>query len=84
MEPEQPVKFDNDYKSQITEEAEVEDILLGKDQTPILCPTRTPEAAEEAEEGEILEAPEEGEIPRILRQQAQNPQTKTPIDPITS
>ena len=79
---EQPVKFDNDYKSQIMEEAEVEAILLGKEKKPILHPTRTPEveAVEEAEEGEILETLEEGEIPQILMQQAQNPQIQIPID----
>ena len=62
MEQERPVISDNDYKSQTMEEAEVEAILLEKE--PILPQIQTPEVeAEEAEEGEILEMPEEGEIP---------------------
>ena len=80
MEPEQPVIFDNNYKSQIMEEAEVEAILLEnltKAKEPIPPLTQTPgmeeaeevEEVEEAEEGEILEMLEEGEIPRILMQQ---------------
>ena len=67
MEQEQPVIFDKDYRSQIMEEAEVEAILLEKEKEPTLLPIQTleMEAAEEAEEGEILETLEEGEIPRI-------------------
>ena len=73
MEQEQPVISDNDYKSQIMEEAEVEAILLGdpikaKELTLPLIQTQEMEA-EEAEEGEILETLEEGEIPQILMQQ---------------
>ena len=82
MEQEQPVRSDNDYKSQITEEAEVEAILLEKEKKPILRLSQTPETevAEEAEEGEILETLEEGEIPRIPMQQAQSPQIQIPIN----
>ena len=72
MEQERPVIFDNDYKSQIMEEAKVEAILLGKAKEPTLPLTQTPEMeveAEEAEEGEILETLEEGEIPQIPMQQ---------------
>ena len=76
MEQEQPVIFDSDYRSQIMEEAEVEAILLGspikaKELTLPLIQTQEmeEEVEEEAEEGEILEALEEGEIPRILMQQ---------------
>ena len=69
MEQEWPVTSDNDYKSQIMEEAEEEAMLL---ENPIkakeltLLPIQTQETeveAEEAEEGEILEEAEEGEIP---------------------
>ena len=64
MEQERPVISDSDYRSQITEEAEVEAILLGKEKEPILPQIQTLKmGAEEAEEGEILETPEEGEIP---------------------
>ena len=81
MEQERPVISNNDYKSQIMEEAEVEAILLGKEKEPILPPIQTLEQeAEEAEEGEILEILEEGEIPRIPMQQEQHPQILTPID----
>ena len=82
MEQERPVISDRDYRSQIMEEAEVEDILLGKEKDLTLRPTQTPEAeaAEEAEEGEILEMLEEGEIPQIPMQQEQHPQILTPID----
>ena len=80
MEQERPVISDRDYKSQIMEEAEVEDILLGKHLTLRLTQTLEAEAAEEGEEGEILETLEEGEIPRILMQQEQYPQILTPID----
>ena len=74
MEQEQPVISDNDYKSQIMEEAEVEAILLGKEKDPTCRPIQTlakegAEVAEVAEEGEILETLEEGEIPRIPMQQ---------------
>ena len=64
------------------EEAEVEDILLGKERDPTLWTTQTMEVgtAEEAEEGEILETLEEGEIPRIPMQQEQHPQILTLID----
>ena len=79
MKQEQPVKSDNDYRSQIMEEAEVETILLGKEEKPTLRLTQA-EEAEEAEEGEILETLEEGEIPRTPLQQAQNPQIQTPIE----
>ena len=73
MEQERPVISDNDYKSQIMEEAKVEAILLGdpiraKELTLPLIQTQEMEA-EEAEEGEILETLEEGEIPRIPMQQ---------------
>ena len=79
MEQEWPVISDNDYKSQTMEEAKVEAILLEKE--PILPQIQTPEVeAEEAEEGEILEMPEEGEIPRILMQQEQHPQIPIPIE----
>ena len=81
MKPEPPATSDNDYKSQITEEAEVEAILSGKEKEPTLPQIQTLEmGAEEAEEGEILETPEEGEIPRIPMQQEQHPQILTPID----
>ena len=66
MEQEWPVISDSDYRSQIMEEAEVEAILLEKAKELILPPIQTLEMeaeAEEAEEGEILEMPEEGEIP---------------------
>ena len=66
MEQEQPVISDNDYRSQIMEEAEVEAILSGKAKEPTLPLIQTLEMgaeAEEAEEGEILETLEEGEIP---------------------
>ena len=72
MEQEQPVTSDNDYKSQIMEEAKVEALLLEKAKELILPPIQTLEM--EAEEGEILEMLEEGEIPRILMQQEQHPQ----------
>ena len=62
MEQERPVRSDNDYKSQITEEAEVEAILLRKEKKPIRRPIQTLDP-EVAEEGEILETLEEGEIP---------------------
>ena len=73
MEQEWPVISNNDYKSQIMEEAEVEAILLGdlirvKELTLPLIQTQEMEV-EEAEEGEILETLEEGEIPRIPMQQ---------------
>ena len=85
MEQERPVISDSDYRSQIMEEAEVEDILLGKEKDLTLCPTQTlgaeaAEEAEEVEEGEILETLEEGEIPQIPMQQEQHPQILTPID----
>ena len=81
MEQERPVISDNDYKSQIMEEAEVEAILLGKEKELILPQIQTLEMeVEEAEEGEILETLEEGEIPRIPMQQEQHPQILTPID----
>ena len=69
MEQEQPATSDNDYRSQITEEAEVEAILLGKGKEPILPQIQTQITEEMAEEGETLETLEEGEIPRIPRQQ---------------
>ena len=72
MEQERPVTSDSDYKSQIMEEAEVEAILSEKAKELTLPPIQTPEMeveVEEAEEGEILEMPEEGEIPRIPMQQ---------------
>ena len=80
MEQGRPVISDNDYKSQTMEEAEVEDILSEKE--PTLPPIQTWEMEEEAEaeEGEILETLEEGEIPRIPTQQEQHPQILTPID----
>ena len=59
MEWEQPVISNNDYKSQIMEEAEVEAILSEnlikeREPNPLLTPTlETWEGAEEAEEGEI-------------------------------
>ena len=73
MEQERPVISNSDYKSQIMEEAEVEAILLGdpirvKELTLPLIQTQEMEV-EEAEEGEILETLEEGEIPRIPMQQ---------------
>ena len=81
MEQERPVISDNNYKSQIMEEAEVEAILLGKEKELILPQIQTLEMeVEEAEEGEILETLEEGEIPRIPMQQEQHPQILTPID----
>ena len=81
MEQERPVISDNDYKSQIMEEAEVEAILLGKEKELILPQIQTLEMeVEEAEEGEILETLEEGEIPRIPTQQEQHPQILTLID----
>ena len=72
MEQEWPVISDSDYRSQIMEEAEVEAILLGKAKELTLPQIQTLEMeveAEEAEEGEILETLEEGEIPRIPMQQ---------------
>ena len=81
MEQEQPVIFDSDYKSQIMEEAEVEAILSEKAKEPTLPLIQTQEMeAEEVEEGEILEMPEEGEIPRLPMQQEQHPQIPIPID----
>ena len=73
MEQEWPVISNNDYKSQIMEEAKVEAILLGdpirvKELTLPLIQTQEMEV-EEGEEGEILETLEEGEIPRIPMQQ---------------
>ena len=55
---------------------------LGKGKDLTLHPTQTlgAEAAEEAEEGEILEMLEEGEIPRILMKQEQHPHTPIPIE----
>ena len=53
--PEPPTKFGNDYKSQITEEQEVEAILLGdliKEETLIYLEIHR-EAEAETEEGEI-------------------------------
>ena len=78
MEREQPVISDSDYKSQIMEEAEVEAILLGKEKEPTLPQIQTLEMG--AEEAEILEILEEGEIPRIPMQQEQHPQILTLID----
>ena len=72
MEQEQPVISDSDYKSQIMEEAEVEAILLEnliKAKELNLPLIQTQEMWEEAEEGEILETLEEGEIPQIPMQQ---------------
>ena len=63
MEQERPVISDKDYKSQIMEESEVEEILLGKHLNLRLTQTLLAEAEEEVEEGEILETLEEGEIP---------------------
>ena len=80
MEQEWPVISDKDYKSQIMEESEVEEILLGKHLNLHLTQTLLAEAEEEVEEGEILETLEEGEIPRIPMQQEQHPQILTPID----
>ena len=83
MEQERPVISDNDYRSQIMEEAKVEAILLGKAKEPTLPQIQTLEMeveAEEAEEGEILEMPEEGEIPQIQMQQEQHPQIPIPIE----
>ena len=73
MKQERPVISDNDYKSQIMEEAEVEAILLedsikAKELNLPLIQTMEVEA-EEAEEAEILEETEEGEIPQIPMQQ---------------
>ena len=81
-EQERPVIFDNDYKSQTMEEAEVEAILSEKEPNPppIQTPETEVEEAEEGEEGEILEALEEGEIPRILMQQQRHPQIPIPIE----
>ena len=65
------------------EEAKVEAILLGKAKEPTLPPIQTLEMeveAEVAEEGEILETLEEGEIPRIPMQQERHPQIPIPID----
>ena len=54
MEQERPVISNNDYRSQITEEAKVEAILLGKEKKPTLPQIQTLEMeVEEAEEGEI-------------------------------
>ena len=69
MEQERPATSDNDYRSQIMEEAEVEAILLEKEKEPILPQIQTQMMVEMAEEGEILETLEEGEIPRIPMQQ---------------
>ena len=81
MEREQLVISDSDYKSQIMEEAEVEAILLGKERELTLRQIQPLEMeVEEAEEGEILETLEEGEIPRTPMQQEQYPQILTPID----
>ena len=83
MEQERPVISDNDYRSQIMEEAKVEAILLGKAKEPTLPQIQTLEMeveAEEAEEGEILETLEEGEIPRIPMQQEQHPRIPIPIE----
>ena len=66
MEQERPVISDNNYRSQIMEEAEVEAMLLEKE--PIPPQIQTLEMGAE-EEGEILETLEEGEIPRIPMQQ---------------
>ena len=88
MEQEWPVISDSDYRSQIMEEAGVEAILLGnlikaKEPTLPLIQTQGMEVeAEEAEEGEILETPEEGEIPQILMQQEKHPQI--PIESVIS
>ena len=81
MEREQLVISDSNYKSQIMEEAEVEAILLGKERELTLRQIQPLEMeVEEAEEGEILETLEEGEIPRTPMQQEQYPQILTPID----
>ena len=80
MEQERPAISDNDYRSQITEEAEVEAKHLGKGRKPILLQIQTQMMEEMEEEGEILETLEEGEIPRIPMQQEQHPQILTPID----
>ena len=72
MEQERPVISDNNYRSQIMEEAEVEAILLGnpiKAKELNLPLIQTLEMGEEVEEGEILEEAEEGEIPWIPMQQ---------------
>ena len=66
MEQEWPVISDNDYRSQIMEEAEVEAILSEnpiRARGPNLLLTQILEMQEEAEEVE------EGEIPQILMQQ---------------
>ena len=82
MEQEQPVISNSDYRSQIMEEAEVEAILSEKAKELTLPPIQTleMETPEEAEEGEILETLEEGEIPRIPMQQEQHPQIPIPIE----
>ena len=82
MEQEQPVISNSNYKSQIMEEAKVEAILTEKAKEPNPPPIQTQEMeaeVEEAEEGEILEMLEEGEIPRILMQQEEHPQILIPI-----
>ena len=73
-----PVIFDNNYKSQIMEEAEVEAILLGtqikeKEQIPLEIPVV-----------EILEEAEEAEIPQIPIQQEQLPQIPIQIGSVIS
>ena len=89
MEQERPVISDNDYRSQIMEEAEVEAILSEREKELTFPQIQTPEMEVEAEEGEtpemveegeILEMPEEGEIPRIPMQQEQHPQIPILID----
>ena len=65
------------------EEAKVEAILLNEEKEPTLRQIQileTEVGEEEAEEGEILETLEEGEIPQILMQQEPHPQILTPID----
>ena len=57
---EQPAIFDSNYKSQITEEAEVEAILLGKpikEKELIPLEILAQEEVEEAEEAEIPQIP---------------------------
>ena len=73
-----PVIFDNNYKSQIMEEAEVEAILLGtqikeKEQIPLEIPVV-----------EILEEAEEAENPQIPIQQEQLPQIPIQIGSVIS
>ena len=77
MEQEQPVISNNNYRSQIMEEAEVENLLL---ESPIKAKELTLPLDQIREMEVEVEEAEEGEIPRIPMQQEKHPQIPIPIE----